>query len=228
MSLSQQLQALRVGRGLSQEALAAQLNVSRQTVGKWETGAALPELPSLMALCRLYRVSLDRLVREDSSCAEEAASASLVPDDALTAFLLRAKRATYAGHGPETAPSRPASHDFAYEEAPYRYLDTYLGGQRFAGEEAVWLADQPLWSMNYAGRTLSDRFSGDFLKDALSHATADMPYRGPAVYRAGDWVYHCMADGDFDWFHGREEILCGGQRVYECRFHGGSLRYTEL
>jgi hypothetical protein len=59
-------------------------------------------------------------------------------DSTLLAFLLRAKQATYAA-GDEAAwvePSRPQSHDLAYTEGPYHYLDTYLGGFSFAGEEA--------------------------------------------------------------------------------------------
>lgn len=139
-------------------------------------------------------------------------------------FLLRAKRATYAGKGPEAASSRPQSHDLHYHEGELTYIDSYLGGAQFAGEEAVWQSGTPVWSMNYAGRVTGEGFSGDFLKAALLHGTPDMPYRGPAEYAEGDYVYRCSVSGGFDCFHGSETITLKSRTVYECRFHGGSIR----
>ena len=78
--------------------------------------------------------------------------------------------------------------------------------------------------MNYSGRTLADTFSGDFLKLALRHGTPDMPYRGPSLLRNGDYTYICDVDGDLDWFIGTEAIYYKDATVYECRFHGGSVR----
>lgn len=138
-------------------------------------------------------------------------------------FLLRAKRATYAGSGVEAPSSRPASHDLHYAEGELAYVDSYIGGTRFAGEEAVWRKGAPVWSMNYAGRVTDAAFSSSFLKAALQHVTAELPYRGPDTYIAGDYAYHCHVDGDFTWFQGSESITCQGRLVYECRFHGGSI-----
>ena len=141
----------------------------------------------------------------------------------LIDFLLRAKRATYAGKGPEAAPSRPASHDLHYAEGELTYIDSYLGGEKFAGEEAVWRDGMPVWSMNYLGRVTAQDFSGDFLREALLRVPAERPYRGPAEYTRGDFTYRCSVEGDFGWFHGRETIAYRGRVVYECRFHGGSI-----
>jgi len=138
-------------------------------------------------------------------------------------FLLRAKRATYAGNGARAASSRPASQDFNYCEGELRYIDSYLGSAKFAGEEAVWNGASSVWAMNYVGRTLADGFSVDFLKDALSQATAELPFRGPLRYESGDFVYLCSVKGDFAWFYGFEEIFFRGERVYECAFHGGEI-----
>ena len=143
---------------------------------------------------------------------------------ALVDFLLRAKRATYAGKGPEAASSRPLSHDLHYAEGDLAYIDSYLGGERFAGEEAVWREGTPVWGMNYVGRVTGEGFSGDFLKAALQHGTPDLPYRGPKEYREGDYAYHCSVTGEFAWFRGTETITCRGRTVYECLFHGGSIR----
>ena len=145
-------------------------------------------------------------------------------DAEIIAFLIRAKRATYAGKGAETAPTRPGSHDLAYREDDLLYYDTYLGGERFAGEEALWVSDVPCWSMNYAGRVTGSPFSGDFLKEALLRVPESMPFRGPERYEDGDYAYSCAAEGDFDWFQGRETISFRGEVIYECFFHGGLIR----
>jgi hypothetical protein len=142
----------------------------------------------------------------------------------IVPFLLRAKQATYAGHGAEESPSRPGSHDLRYAEGPLLYLDTYLGSLRFAGEEAVWENGVALWAMNYSGRVLEPAtFSGDFLKAALSAVPADAPFRGPALFQEAGYVYRCAVEGDFPWFSGREVIEKDGALLYECLFHGGSI-----
>ena len=65
-SLAQRLQQLRRQKGLSQENLAEQLGVSRQAVGKWESGAAVPELEKLLELCRLLDTDLNTLLGLES------------------------------------------------------------------------------------------------------------------------------------------------------------------
>ena len=144
-------------------------------------------------------------------------------DPRIIAFLIRAKRATYAGKGAETASSRVRSHDLAYREGGLLYYDTYLGGPRFAGEEALWIDDVPCWSMNYAGRVTGEPFSGDFLKEALLRVPEDRPFRGPAEYSAGGYTYRCASDGSFGWFQGHETIAYEGRIIYECHFHGGLI-----
>lgn len=138
-------------------------------------------------------------------------------------FLIRAKQATYAGKGAETTPSRERSHDLIYEDGDLMYYDTYLGGAKFAGEEALWISKEPYWSMNYIGRVIGEGFSGDFLKEALLHVPQDKPFRGPKQYIAGEYTYDCDIDGDFEWFLGKEVISFKGTPVYECYFHGGLI-----
>lgn len=139
-------------------------------------------------------------------------------------FLIRAKRNTYAGKGAETASSREKSHDLIYCEGDLMYYDTYLGGERFAGEEALWISGNPYWSMNYIGRVTGENFSGDFLKEALLQVPFDMPFRGPESYSSGSYVYQCSVSGDFEWFQGEETICFNGVKIYECVFHGGLVK----
>ena len=145
-------------------------------------------------------------------------------DQSIVSFLIRAKQATYAGKGAETGSSRIGSHDLVYREDNLMYYDTYLGGDRFAGEEALWISDVPYWSMNYVGRVTGENFSGDFLKEALLHVPEDKPYRGPEKYENGGYAYSCSVEGDFDWFQGKETICCRGKLIYECFYHGGMIR----
>lgn len=72
MSLGSNIYRLRTGRGLSQGDLAESLQVSRQSISKWETDGATPDLDKLLALCDLFGVSLDVLVRGE--IAEQAAA----------------------------------------------------------------------------------------------------------------------------------------------------------
>ena len=62
LAMAQQLVDRRKAAGLSQEALAAQLGVSRQAVSKWERSESSPDTDSLIALAALYGVSLDELL----------------------------------------------------------------------------------------------------------------------------------------------------------------------
>lgn len=67
MNLSEKIQLCRKRAGLSQEALAEKLNVSRQAVSKWETGAAEPELSKLRALAAAFGVTADWLLSEEDA-----------------------------------------------------------------------------------------------------------------------------------------------------------------
>ena len=66
MTLGERLARLRNQKGLSQDALAEALGVSRQSVSKWETDASIPELDKLVRLSGLFGVSLDELVSGSS------------------------------------------------------------------------------------------------------------------------------------------------------------------
>lgn len=144
-------------------------------------------------------------------------------DKKIIGFLIEAKKVTYAGKGAETKSSRPNSHDLEYEKGGLRYIDTYLGGHQFTGEEALWDNNIPFWAMNYCGRVLSDEFEGDFLKEALFNVPENMPFRGPLQFINGNFEYRCAVDGDFEWFNGVEEIFKDGKKVYDCIFHGGLI-----
>ena len=72
MEFNNKLYDLRKKKGLSQEELANRLNVSRQTVSKWEVGDSTPDMEKLVAISDLFEVSLDELVLDRASEPETA------------------------------------------------------------------------------------------------------------------------------------------------------------
>lgn len=87
LAMAQRLVDRRKAAGLSQEALAAQLGVSRQAVSKWERSESSPDTDNLIALAALYGVSLDELLYG------EAASDADGSEDGSTETVDEAKEA---------------------------------------------------------------------------------------------------------------------------------------
>ena len=62
MTTGEKIAALRRKAGMSQEALADQLGISRQAVSRWEVGIAIPSMDNLLALSKLFGVPTDELM----------------------------------------------------------------------------------------------------------------------------------------------------------------------
>lgn len=62
MSLGQRLIKLRKSKQLSQEEVAEKLNVTRQTISKWETDQSSPDFDKILPLCELFEISTDELL----------------------------------------------------------------------------------------------------------------------------------------------------------------------
>lgn len=62
MSLGQRLIELRKEKHLSQEEVAEKLNVTRQTISKWETDQSMPDFDKILPLCELFEISTDELL----------------------------------------------------------------------------------------------------------------------------------------------------------------------
>lgn len=63
LDLSEKIVKLRKNNGLTQEQLAEQLNVSRQSVSKWESGQAAPDIDKIVALGEIFHVTTDYLLK---------------------------------------------------------------------------------------------------------------------------------------------------------------------
>lgn len=63
MNFSEKLLTLRKAKGMTQEQLAEKLDVSRQSISKWESGQAVPELEKIVALSAIFDVTTDYLLK---------------------------------------------------------------------------------------------------------------------------------------------------------------------
>lgn len=64
MTLSEKILSLRAERGMTQDGLAEKMEVSRQSVSKWETGQSVPDLDKIVRMADLFGITMDELVRE--------------------------------------------------------------------------------------------------------------------------------------------------------------------
>lgn len=70
MELAGNLKRKREECRMSQDDVASKLNISRQSISKWETGKCYPDLDNLILLSDLYKISLDELIKGDKSFQE--------------------------------------------------------------------------------------------------------------------------------------------------------------
>lgn len=71
VEIANKLVNLRKSSGLSQEELAHKIGVSRQAVSKWERAESSPDTDNLIALSKIYNVSIDELLNTDTATASE-------------------------------------------------------------------------------------------------------------------------------------------------------------
>jgi Domain of unknown function (DUF5680) len=147
----------------------------------------------------------------------------------LNDFIVTAKANAYVGDG-ETLPAcRRGSHDVGYRFGRWRYLDSYFGGTDFAGQEIVWLEDEPAWAMNYFGRIVEPalidaRAAGTVIKAALMRLYVDEKrFLGSFEFEHLYGRYIDCSTGGCDHFSGREMILVNDRKVYELDYRGGLI-----
>lgn len=67
MEISKCIKDARQNNNISQESLAEQLGVSRQTVSSWETGKSYPDIVSVIKMSDIFNISLDKMLKEDKN-----------------------------------------------------------------------------------------------------------------------------------------------------------------
>lgn len=79
MNLGERIYTLRTKHNLSQGELSAKLDVSRQSVSKWENNSAVPELDKIIRMSEIFGVTVDELVKENAKPPEEEAPPEPAP-----------------------------------------------------------------------------------------------------------------------------------------------------
>lgn len=64
MTLGEKIKCLRTEKGITQESLAEEINVSRSAIAKWETNSGVPEVSNLILISKVFDVSVDKLIDE--------------------------------------------------------------------------------------------------------------------------------------------------------------------
>ena len=150
-------------------------------------------------------------------------------EEQLREFIIKAKAATYVGDGKKAKPCRVGSHDLAYQEGAYRYLDSYFGGTDFIGQEVVYYEEQPIWAQNYYGRVIEPNKitaseAGKIIKESLSRMYQEGRFLGGFEHSEEGSIYTDQSKGDVRSFTGKEWITRDGIKVYELDYHGGLIK----
>lgn len=88
MKFCDKLSKLRKDNNLSQEQLAEKLDMSRQAISKWESGASYPDMATIMKLCKILNCSLDDLVDDDATGNKDnKKTQKITPESILKDFL---------------------------------------------------------------------------------------------------------------------------------------------
>lgn len=148
--------------------------------------------------------------------------------DEFVQFLLAARQYTVGAAATSLVPD---AQQVEYRQGIWLHRTTTLGTAAVVGQEIVYRQDHPVWGMGYAGGVLD---LGDdpaqmeqvyaFLRAALLRATPMRPYRGPATWREGDYVYRDQSQGTLRGFWGDERITYRARKVYELHYSGGIVR----
>ncbi len=147
----------------------------------------------------------------------------------LTAFIVRAKAATYVGSGAPGPACRVGSHDLQFRSGDFAYLDSYFGGSDFIGEEVVYFEERPVWAMNYYGRIIEPTLisaaeTGQIIKASLSALYRQGRFLGGFEYVMDGSAYTDTNTGDTASFAGQEWITRQDVKVYELVYHGGLIK----
>lgn len=148
----------------------------------------------------------------------------------LVAFLVAAKKATYATGSVPSEGARPGTNSFKYGQGQWLYIDEYFGAGMFVGTEVVYFNGKPVWAMSYSGFECSsdpevNQGAVRCLCAALSRVDeSDVPVRGVKTHLGG-YLYRDKTKGSLIKFNGREVIerIDDLKEVFYCNYSGGLI-----
>ena len=227
MSFSDNLQALRKANNISQEQLAERLNVTRQTVSKWETGG-YPEIDKIIALCNMFGCTMDELItgtitvdkQGDVTAASDTLS-SVEPDAAPEP---EPEELSYTYSSPERTPYTAPAQEPTYDPA-------YVPPKQKSGKTAVVVAvtivvviAMLLVFAAFAMRVVFDGVFGGLSLDFSGHDISFFGWGGSRYTYANSSQYLAASEFkvsdeitriDADWINGDVSIVpSGGDEIY--------------
>lgn len=166
MTFSDKLQKLRRREGLSQEALAEALGVTRQAVSKWETGESIPDAARLIALSERFAVSIDILLKDDLPL--ETPSANAAP-----AVMVPAETVLPAPQQPQGPPQEAKENRRARTAI---ITGSILSGIGALGFVVLWVLSTMLPAyIQYTGPTEEDPVTGNMYQGAWEMVVYELP-----------------------------------------------------
>lgn len=87
MNFNEKLQSLRKSNGITQEELAEKLEVTRQTISKWECGESTPDFRNLVKISEIFKVSIDFLLKDAAPAEDSETHQTNVPE----AYIIKRK-----------------------------------------------------------------------------------------------------------------------------------------
>lgn len=183
MKLNEKIYSLRKRLGLSQEDLASVLNVSRQSISNWETGAANPEIGKLTQLAETLGVSVDFLLDEKANLGDPKAKTETKTETTATSEDKNAETTNDSKESTTDKNNRPLSR--ASREYPY-WLDKFPGFLKSSVLRYGWLYGIRLAlsgfiaiAFGFIGRTMIGAFFNQTAMgfgDSLQFSDGDLPF----------------------------------------------------
>lgn len=125
--------------------------------------------------------------------------------------------------------SKTIRHDS--HDSKWSTIDTYWGGEPYAGCETVSFEKKPCWSMVYYGTVDSSVKDIEnvylLLRSALNNTDPTFPVRGPKAFSTDEMTYTNQWDGTLEQFDGIERILKDGREIYKATYFGGVVNQRE-
>ncbi len=224
VEIAERLASRRRDAGFSQEALAEKLGVTRQAVSKWERSESSPDTDNLIALARLYGVSLDELLNVNPALEDDIAF-----EAADRAAAHRASEREDGASGSDATSGSAAGNDVAGSNAPSGDMAEHFDNTQHSDSTAP---DDAPYSNFFAPdektRVHIDWRDGVHVKDAQSGDEVHVGWKGINIRSAGD--EECFANSAWSDNHENEPwhlfsssdmtpINVDGAQVYYKRFH---------
>ena len=209
MKLSDKIWVCRKKAGLSQEALAEKIGVSRQAISKWETGEAAPEITKLPLLARTFQVTADWLLDDEAGFDEDVPEEEPVPEASAPEEPVGA---TIDRPSPEPVQTYPEWIDHL-PGVLGRMLKKYgwIFGVRMAISGALFTG------MGMVGKAMFNSMTSSFGMDGLFPAT---PYSGVTFY---DEAGNVIDPSQWDMFSSAVQSMGAGSSPGYSPFGGMNL-----